>query len=222
MSASPGRSVPTPHGPAKLAVDVPARGRPGALLVLGHGAGGGVDARDLTAVRNAALPLGVAVARVTQPYRVSGRRTPPAARQLDAAWVAAVRALRAQQDLDHLPLVVGGRSSGARVACRTAAEVGAVAVLALAFPLHPPGRPDRSRVTDLECVEVPLLVVQGERDPFGAPGEFPAATDIRAVAEGDHGFGRASDLQEAAADAASWVVRFAGAPARAEGRRRGR
>ena len=135
--------IATPYGPARLHADVP-RGKPRSLLVLGHGAGGDVTAVDLVALRDAAVGASVAVVRVTQPYRLAGRRSPAPARQLDAAFVAAVAAARASARPD-CPLVVGGRSSGARVACRTAVEVGAVAVVAMAFPLHPPGRPDRSR-----------------------------------------------------------------------------
>ncbi|HEX6872537.1 MAG TPA: alpha/beta family hydrolase [Micromonosporaceae bacterium] len=144
------------------------RGRqPKGLLVLGHGAGGDVDAVDLLAVRDVALPAGLVVARVTQPYRVAGRRTPPAAPTLDQAWVPVVAAVRARVGTD-LRLVVGGRSSGARVACRTARQVGAAGVLALAFPLHPPGRPEVSRADELDP-SMPTLVINGDRDPFGIP-----------------------------------------------------
>jgi uncharacterized protein len=150
-------------------IDLPAA-RPVSRLVLGHGAGGDVGARDLVAVRDAALAAGVAVVRVTQPYRVAGRRSPAPAGQLDAAWIAAVKAIAAVQALPaaRIPLLVGGRSSGARVACRTAATLGAVGIVALAFPLHPPGRPDRSRAAELET-GLPTLVVNGDRDPFGVP-----------------------------------------------------
>jgi len=158
--------IATPYGPARLHADVP-RGKPRSLLVLGHGAGGDVTAVDLVALRDAAVGASVAVVRVTQPYRLAGRRSPAPARQLDAAFVAAVAAARASAPPD-CPLVVGGRSSGARVACRTAVEVGAVAVVAMAFPLHPPGRPDRSRAGELPT-ELPTLVVNGDRDPFGVP-----------------------------------------------------
>jgi predicted alpha/beta-hydrolase family hydrolase len=142
------------------------------LLVLGHGAGGGVTAPDLSAVRAAALAARVAVARVTQPYRLAGRRAPPAAPRLDEAWVAACAGLPQVG-----PLIVGGRSSGARVACRTAATVGAVGIVALAFPLHPPGRPDRSRADEL-ATGLPTLVVNGDRDPFGVPEPAPGV-DVR-------------------------------------------
>jgi predicted alpha/beta-hydrolase family hydrolase len=158
--------VTTAYGPARLDVDHPA-GTPLSLLVLGHGAGGSVDSVDLVAVRDAAVAAGVSVARVTQPYRVAGRRAPAPARQLDAAFTAAVEVARAEV-ADNLPLIVGGRSSGARVACRTALDLGAVGVLALAFPLHPPGRPERSRADELPTT-VPTLVVNGDRDPFGVP-----------------------------------------------------
>lgn len=138
------------------------------MLVVGHGAGGGVDAPDILAVRTAALAAGVRVVRVTQPYRVTGRRTPAPAGQLDTAWLAVLESLAPK-----LPLIVGGRSSGARVACRTAAAAGAVGVVALAFPVHPPGRPEKSRLPEIDAVEVPVFVVSGERDPFGVAPEAP-------------------------------------------------
>jgi predicted alpha/beta-hydrolase family hydrolase len=158
--------VATAHGPARLDIDQPATA-PLSLLVLGHGAGGGVDAVDLVAVRDAALAAGVAVARVTQPYRVAGRRAPAPAGQLDHAFAAVVEAACARVPAG-VPLIVGGRSSGARVASRTAEGLGATGVVALAFPLHPPGRPDRSRAGELPSA-LPTLVVSGDRDPFGVP-----------------------------------------------------
>jgi predicted alpha/beta-hydrolase family hydrolase len=159
----------TPHGPARVhlhEVDDPV-----GALVLGHGAGGGVAAPDLRAARDAALACRFAVALVEQPYRVAGRRSPAPAAQLDAAWIAVVSSLAADR-LRGLPLVVGGRSAGARVACRTAAACGAAAVLCLAFPLRPPGKDRPDRLSELEGVRVPVLVVQGSGDPFGVP---PAA-----------------------------------------------
>jgi uncharacterized protein len=156
-------SIETPRGPAGIRMTDPA-GPPASLLVLGHGAGGGVDAPDLTRVHDVAVAAGVRVALVTQPYRMAGRRAPAPAPQLDEAWTAVVEHLRQP----GLPLVCGGRSSGARVACRTAATLAADGVLALAFPLHPPGRPDRSRALELPT-GVPTLVVNGDRDPFGVP-----------------------------------------------------
>ncbi|WP_432835402.1 alpha/beta family hydrolase [Dactylosporangium sp. CA-092794] len=163
------REVATPHGAARYVLDVPAD-HAGTLLVLGHGAGGDVDAADLVAVHDAALGRGVAVALVTQPYRVAGRRAPAPAAQLDAAWLAVVAALRAA--LPVTTLVVGGRSSGARVACRTARAADAARILALAFPLHPPGKPEKSRAGELET-GVPTLVLNGDRDAFGVPEPQP-------------------------------------------------
>jgi uncharacterized protein len=154
--------------------------------VLGHGAGGGLHAPDLVAAADAARSLGFTVALVEQPYRVAGRRTPAPARQLDAAWLAVLARLRGNE-LAGTRLVVGGRSAGARVACRTAAESGADAVLCLAFPLHPPGRsgdPAKSRLPELEAVPLPVLVVQGERDPFGMPPDGPQRRVVRVP--GDH------------------------------------
>jgi hypothetical protein len=149
---------------------------PSAVLALGHGAGGGVGARDLVAAAEVANGEGVAVALVEQPYRVAGRRSPAPAPQLDAAWIAVAEHLRAE--CGELPLIAGGRSSGARVACRTAAETGAAGVLCLAFPVHPPGKPEKTRLAELDAVSVPVLVVQGESDPFGVP---PAAPEREVV-----------------------------------------
>jgi predicted alpha/beta-hydrolase family hydrolase len=152
-----------------------------AALVLGHGAGGGVNAPDLVAATNAAQSARLTVALVEQPYRVAGRRSPAPARQLDAAWTAVVEQLR-EDTLLGLPIIAGGRSAGARVACRTSADVGAAAVLCLAFPVHPPGKSDdpaKSRLPELDAVQVPTLVVQGESDPFGMPPDGPGRTVVR-------------------------------------------
>jgi predicted alpha/beta-hydrolase family hydrolase len=146
--------------------------------VLGHGAGGGVDSSDLVGATKAARSAGLSVALIEQPYRVAGRRSPAPAGQLDAAWAAVISQLQ-DDALRGLPLVSGGRSLGARVACRTAEEVGAAAVLCLAFPVHPPGRPEKSRLSELDAVRVPTLVVQGESDPFGMPSEGPNRTVVR-------------------------------------------
>jgi uncharacterized protein len=179
------RELDTPHGPARVHLH-PAGARR-AALVLGHGAAGGVASRDLVAARDAALSLDVGVALVEQPYRVAGRRSPDRGPRLDAAWIAVVEGLRAGE-LEGLPLVVGGRSSGARVACRTAAATGAIGVLCLAFPLQPPPRagrePGPSRLAELDGVAVPTLVVQGANDRFGVPPPTPGRT-VAEVA-GDH------------------------------------
>ncbi|SCL19016.1 hypothetical protein GA0070616_1644 [Micromonospora nigra] len=161
--------VDTPRGPARVDTDQP-DGPPTALLVLGHGAGGDVDAPDLVALRTAAIGAGLVVARVTQPYRVAGRRAPAPAGHLDEAWTTVLAVLRRRHG--GVPLLVGGRSSGARVACRTATAVGAAGVVALAFPLHPPGRPERTRAAELGT-GLPTLVVNGDRDPFGVPEPGP-------------------------------------------------
>lgn len=195
--------VDTPHGVARvhlLGVDDPR-----AALALGHGAGGGVQAPDLAAATEAALAVRIAVALVEQPYRVAGRRSPARAPQLDAAWVAVLERLRARE-LAGLDVVTGGRSLGARVACRTADETGAVGVLCLAFPVQPPGRPPASRVPELDAVTVPVLVVQGERDPYGVPPAGPRR-EVVTVA-GDHGL--KSDLDGVAAAVRAWLARIVG------------
>jgi uncharacterized protein len=167
--------IDTPHGPARAHV-TKVRGATGAVI-LGHGAGGGVGSRDLTAATEAATSTGFSVALVEQPYRVAGRRSPAPAAQLDAAWIAVVAYLRGKT-FKAVPVVCGGRSSGARVACRTASETGAAGALCLAFPLHPPGRPEKSRQDELDEVTVPVLVVQGASDPFGMPAPGPSRTVI--------------------------------------------
>jgi predicted alpha/beta-hydrolase family hydrolase len=156
----------TPHGPARAHLRTVES--PVAALVLGHGAGGGIESPDLVGAATAARSAGVSVALVEQPYRVAGRRSPAPAAQLDAAWTAVAQQLR-DGPLRGLRVITGGRSSGARVACRTAVDTESVAVLCLAFPLHPPGRPEKSRLDELDAVRVPTLVVQGEKDPFGTP-----------------------------------------------------
>jgi uncharacterized protein len=174
--------IETPHGPARAHLDEAVK--PAGTLVLGHGAGGGVEAVDIQAAAQVARDLDFTVALVEQPYRVAGRRSPAPAKQLDASWEAVMAALR-ERGVVSAPLVVGGRSLGARVACRTAAAVDAGAVLCLAFPVHPPGKPEKSRMEELDAVDVTVLVVQGESDPFGMP---PAAKgrDVVKVA-GNHG-----------------------------------
>ena len=188
------REIETPHGPAR--VELHPVDSPRGTLVLGHGAGGGIGAPDLVAARDAALALDVAVALVEQPYRVAGRKSPAPAAQLDVAWLAVLGALDAAQ-----PLFVGGRSSGARVACRTAEAAGAAGVLCLAFPVHPPGRPEKTRLAELDGVAVPVLVIQGERDPFGMP---PGAEGREVVAiPGTHTLRSAVRIAEALT---SWLA----------------
>jgi uncharacterized protein len=190
--------VPTSLGPARVHRHAAAPGR--ARLVLGHGAGGGIEAADLQAVAAAAAADGVGVVLVEQPWRVAGGRVAPRPATLDTAWCEVLAGLRPRG-----PVVVGGRSAGARVACRTSAQLGAVGVVALAFPLHPPGRPDRSRADEL-AVPVPLLVVQGGRDPFGSATEVARAAPKAVVHEvpgADHGL-----RSPALAEAADAVVRF--------------
>ena len=168
-----GVEIITGSGPALTETDVAER--PEFLLVLTHGAGGGVGSKDILAARLAGLQASATVVRVTQPYRVGGARAPGSAQRQDEAWLEIISALRAAHP--GLPLVQGGRSNGARLACRTAQPAGAVAVIALAFPLHPPGKaddPSRSRAGELRSAGVPVLVINGERDPFGIPDQADA------------------------------------------------
>jgi predicted alpha/beta-hydrolase family hydrolase len=185
MTTTSEREITTPQGTARAHLHLPES--PRAALILGHGAGGGVAAPDLVAATGTALAIDIAVALIEQPYRVAGRRSPPPAPRLDAAWTAVVEDLGARE-LAGLPLVTGGRSSGARVACRTAGATGSVGVLCLAFPLQPAARagatPRPSRLPELEAVTAPVLIVQGERDPFGMPEAAPGRTVVRIA--GDH------------------------------------
>ena len=193
--------IETPHGPARAHLRRVPRARGG--LVLGHGAGGGVGAPDLVAVTRAAVEAGFSVALVEQPYRVAGRRSPAPAAQLDAACLAVVARLRTQ-GLRGLPLVTGGRSAGARVACRTAEATGAIGVLCLAFPLQPTRRtdpPPPTRLPELEGVEVPVLVIQGTSDPFGMPPPGRQRTVV--AVKGTHGL--RGDLEAVAAAAVDWL-----------------
>jgi len=203
--------IETPHGPARAQLHLVEE--PRGALILGHGAGGGVEAPDLVAATRAAVSVGITVALVEQPYRVAGRRSPPRAPQLDAAWVSVVSHLRATE-LADLQVVVGGRSLGARVACRTAEEVGAVAVLCLAFPLEPPrraGKPPQSRLPELEAVTVPTLVVQGVRDPFGMPPPGPSREVVKV--QGDHGL--KADPEAVAGAVRAWLPQVVAKAARA-------
>jgi uncharacterized protein len=197
--------VDTPHGLARVHLRSVDGAR--AWLALGHGAGGGVEARDLVAATDAALEAGVGVALVEQPYRVAGRRSQPPAHHLDASWIAVVEALRAET-IRNAPLVTGGRSAGARVACRTAEATDAAGVLCLAFPLVPPrrarGQPAPSRLPELHAVPVPTLVVQGERDRFGMPPPGKLRTVVQV--SGDHSL--RSDLPAVVAAVREWLDRL--------------
>lgn len=178
-----------------------------AALVLGHGAGGGTHAPDLLAAAEAANEKGCTVALIEQPYRVAGRRSPAPAAQLDTAWEAVIASLAAGE-LRGLPLIAGGRSAGARVACRTAEQTAAIAVLCLAFPLHPPGKgddPAKSRLLELKAVGVPVLVVQGDRDPFGMPPRGRGRQIVRL--SGDHSLRDPAGMNRAVS---RWLARILG------------
>ncbi len=194
--------VPTPQGPARVRELGSGSGATRLRLVLGHGAGGTLAtvSPDLAVLADGLPATGVRVLLVDQPWRVAGRRVAPAPARLDEAWCAVLDALPRD-----LPLLVGGRSAGARVACRTAASMGASGVVALAFPLHPPGRPERSRAAELLGSGVPTLVVQGRRDAFGRPDELPSAPHLTvASVDGDHTLAAAPAQVLAAAQA--WLV----------------
>jgi hypothetical protein len=193
--------IETPTGPARahLSRAEDAKG----AVVLGHGAGGGVEAPDLVAARDGAVAEGFTVALIEQPYRVAGRRSPAPAKRLDEAWLAVIERLRTHE-LEGLPLIVGGRSLGARVACRTVEQTEPDAVLCLAFPLLPPKRgdkPPQSRLPELEAVSVPVLVVQGESDRFGMPPEGTRRKVVKVA--GDHGL--KADTEAVGDAVASWL-----------------
>jgi predicted alpha/beta-hydrolase family hydrolase len=209
--------VETSAGPAWVDLTVADGAAP--VLLLGHGAGGGVDAPDLVAVRDGCLGRGISVALVTQPYRVAGRRAPPAAPVLDRAWAEIVAAMDISGDV-----IFGGRSSGSRVACRAAADPGRlsprvacraaadpgrlIGVLALAFPLHPPGKPEKTRIAELDAVSVPVLVVQGIRDPFGQPPQAPGREVLSLP--GDHSLRQS--VNQLGAIVTEWISRLQSRP----------
>ncbi|MGH3447577.1 MAG: alpha/beta hydrolase family protein [Nocardioidaceae bacterium] len=175
------RVIPTEYGDARLHAD---RSRyPVAALALGHGAGKGIDSPDLDALASELPKQGISVFRIEQPWRVAGKKAAPRPAALDDATVACMNAIRVRT-----PMVMGGRSAGARVACRLAKSMGAVGCLTLAFPLHPPGKPESTRLPELEGVGLPTFVVQGERDSFGGPAAFPEDVDLTVVPDADHGF----------------------------------
>ncbi len=193
--------IETSAGPAEVDLDKPRGAR--FLLLLTHGSGGGVDAKDLLAVRDAALGLGGAVARVVQPYRVAGRRAPGSAAVQDAAWLEIVAALRRKV---RKPLIQGGRSNGARVACRTAKAARARGVLALSFPLHPPGKPEKSRREELLAAGgIEVVVINGATDPFGIPDPADAA-QVTVIPGQPHSF--RSGFDTIAATVEPWLTRW--------------
>jgi predicted alpha/beta-hydrolase family hydrolase len=200
-SSSSVRSIDTPEGLAR--VEIRAGSAPSLTLVLGHGAGGGIGARDLEALATALPGRGITVMRVEQPWHVAGRRVASPPPRLDVAWLAVLEELKIVG-----PLVVGGRSAGARVACRTATAVGAIGVVALAFPLHPPGRPETSRLDELTGAGVATLVVQGDRDAFGGPEVFPKDGPfvLRRVPFADHSMRVAASAPISQVEATAAVV----------------
>jgi uncharacterized protein len=189
--------IDTPHGPARAHIH--AADNPRAALILGHGAGGSVNSADLVAATEAATAKNLTVVLVEQPYLVAGRKSAAPAPQLDAAWKAVIE----QLPIEGLPLIAGGRSSGARVACRTAAETHAIAVLCLAFPVHPPGKPEKTRLSELDAVTVPVLVVQGTSDPFGMPPEARGREVVSVP--GNHSLTKSRDAVAAAVG--GWLQR---------------
>lgn len=205
--------VDTPEGPGRWHID-PA-GDPRAVLTLGHGAGGGVTATDLALLARELPPSGITVARFEQPWRLAGRKVAVPPPRLDAAWLPAVRSLGGRPEIEDLPVIAGGRSAGARVACRTAVELGVVGVLCLAFPLHLPGRPERSRLLELLAPTVPRLVLQGTRDTFGSADELSNALAAADAGEqvvvvplpgADHGFKTPARAEFRPADMRALVV----------------
>jgi predicted alpha/beta-hydrolase family hydrolase len=202
------RMGPTPRGDARLLVR--RAKRPIATLVLTHGAGGGIDAPDLVRLARTLPQQDVSVTLVEMPWRVAGKKLAPAPPVIDECYLAVLDNMRTRS-----PLVLGGRSAGARSACRIARRVGARGVLALSFPLHPPGRPEKSRLPELQHSRVRTLVIQGERDPFGTPDEFPDDVDLAVVPGADHSMKVPKSAEVSQADALAvvleatleWVVR---------------
>jgi predicted alpha/beta-hydrolase family hydrolase len=202
------RMVPTPRGDARLVIR--RAKRPIATLVLTHGAGGGIDAPDLLRLARTLPQQDVSVILVEMPWRVAGKKLAPAPAVIDECFIAVLDAMRLRS-----PLVLGGRSAGARSACRIARGVGARGVLALSFPLHPPGKPEKSRLHELQHTRVQTLVIQGERDPFGTPEEFPDSVDLAVVPAADHSMKVPKSAPVSQADALAvvleatleWVVR---------------
>lgn len=202
--------IATSVGEARLTrFPAPARKRR-AVLALGHGAGGGIQAADLQALAAALPPEGIEVVLVEQPWVVAGKKIAPAPKTLDAGWIPVAEALHKRAR--KTPFLAGGRSAGARVACRTASATGAAGVLALAFPLHPPGKPEKSRAEELLGTGVPTLVVQAGADTFGTAAEFPelpATHRLIGLPAGDHAFKtKKSDppvLDELVAAVAKWI-----------------
>lgn len=205
------RMVPTPKGDARL--HVRQAKRPIATLVLTHGAGGGVDAPDLLRLARTLPQHDISVTLVEMPWRVAGKRLAPAPPVIDECYGAVLDSMRTRS-----PLVLGGRSAGARSACRIARGAGARGVLALSFPLHPPGRPEKSRLEELQRARVRTLVIQGERDPFGTPEEFPEDVELAVVPAADHSMKvlKSAPLSQAEALAVvleatlEWIVREVG------------
>jgi predicted alpha/beta-hydrolase family hydrolase len=193
------RRFDTPHGEARIVVRQ-AR-EPVATLLLSHGAGAGIDTRDLVALADDLPRNGVTVVLLEQPWKVAGRKVATSPATLDVGLVAAANRLKTRT-----PLVVGGRSAGARSAARCAKELGASGCLALAFPLHPPGKPEKSRLDELRGAGVPTLVIQGERDAFGRPEEFPGDLDLAVVPAADHGFKVPARADVSEADAMGIIV----------------
>lgn len=196
------RLVRTPQGDARLVAQ--RAKRPLAHLVLTHGAGGGIDAPDLQALLKALPHNDISVTLAEMPWRVAGKKLAPRPALIDQAYLACLNGMR-----DRAPLVLGGRSAGARSACRLAREAAATGVLALAFPLHPPGKPENSRLDELEGAGVRTLVVQGEKDPFGTPSEFPEDVDLTPVPAADHSFKVAKKAPVSQEEALAIVVEAA-------------
>jgi predicted alpha/beta-hydrolase family hydrolase len=212
--------VPTPAGEARITRYPAAAGRRRALVVLGHGAGGGIEAPDLQVLAAALPALGVEVALVEQPWRVAGKKIAPQPKTLDAGWEPVIGHLRKEAAAagGEVPLIVGGRSAGARVACRTGLATGAAGVVALAFPLHPPGKPEKSRADELLGSGLPTLIVQGATDPFGTAAQFPALPNTHrlvALRAGNHEFavrkGEPPVLDAVAAAVTGWIEELLGA-----------
>lgn len=173
--------IDTAHGPARVVAHLASQ--PRADVVLSHGAGRGIDGADLVQMAQTLSEHSYNAYLVEQPWVARGRKVADRPAVLDACLATVLGVLVLPG-----PLVLAGRSAGSRSSFRLARDHHAVAAFAMAFPLHPLGRPENTRVSELLEAGVPTLVIQGERDQMGRPAEFPTGTNMVVVPGADHGY----------------------------------